>query len=119
MNMVYFACIYPQELPNFVDNYSDWDPTLTNMHHFVMMYCEYVYNITILQGFPDHETTVKTYIFFLSNIQQNAWDDGTFTAVDSIAYAKSPAWLPFCFACILLSYPLRFGRLVGFEQLWL
>lgn len=61
MNMVYFACIYPQELPNFVDNYSNWDPTLTNMHHFVMMYYEYVYNISILQGFPDHETTVKTY----------------------------------------------------------
>lgn len=60
MNMVYFACIYPQELPNFVGNYSNWDPTLTNMHHFViMMYYEYVYNITILQWFSDPETTVN------------------------------------------------------------
>ena len=52
MNMVYFACIYPQELPNFVDNYSDWDPTLTNMHHFVMMYCEYVYQHYNIAGIP-------------------------------------------------------------------
>ena len=45
----------------------NWDPTLINMHHFVMMYYEYVYNITILQGFPDPETTIYSLNYCLSN----------------------------------------------------